>query len=60
MVFSFFRGNYCFQVIEEKVIMSILQGISDYEEEEEIIIIVEGILNDIFYNFQGFSVIKGM
>lgn len=52
------RGNYCPQATEEKVI-TIPQGISD-QEEEEIIIVVEGTPNDIFHNPQGFSVTKGM
>lgn len=60
MVPSFPRGNYCPQATEEKVIMSIPQGISDHEEEEEIITVVEGTPNDILHNLQGFSVTKGM
>lgn len=52
------RGNYCPQATEEKVI-TIPQGISD-QEEEEIIIVVEGTPNDILHNPQGFSVTKGM
>lgn len=60
MVPSFPRGNYCPQATEEKGIMSIPQGISDHEEEEEIIIVVEGTPNDNLHNPQGFSVTKGM
>lgn len=59
MVPSFSRENYCPQATEEKVIMSIPQGISD-QEEEEIIIVVEETPNDILQNPQGFSVTKGV
>lgn len=58
MVPSFPRGNYCPQATEEKVI-SIPQGISD-QEEEEIIIVMDGTPNDITHNPQGLHVTKWM
>lgn len=58
MVPSFPRGYYNPQATEEKVI-SIPQGISE-QEEEEIIIVMEGTPNDIFRNSQGISVTQGM
>lgn len=58
MVPSFPRGHYYPQATQEKVI-SIPQGISD-QEEEEIIIVMEGTPNDILHNPQGFSVTQGM
>lgn len=58
MVPSFPRGHYYPQATQEKVI-SIPQGISD-QEEEEIIIVMEGTPNDILLNPQGFSVTQGM